>query len=76
MNNLWSGWCRNAELELLELHQSLTLCSHTGDTASVRRRITVLEEEIAAVRAGWKTPSIVLRLGVRGRKDPRYSPQP
>lgn len=73
---LWSGWCRNAEIELLGLYQSLTFCSHTGDTEAVRRRIGVLEDEVAAVRAGWKTPSIVLRLDARGRKDPRYSPLP
>lgn len=72
MNNLWAGWCRNAELELLGLYQSLTLKT-TSDPEAVRRRIGVLEDEVAAVRAGWKTPSIVLKLDARGRRDPRYS---
>lgn len=73
MTGLWAGWCRNAELELLGLYQSLTLKTAT-DPEAVRRRISVLEDEIAAVRAGWKSPSIVLRLDARGRTSPRYSP--
>jgi len=78
VTGLWAGWCRNAELELAVLNESVRFCSHTGDLASLYRRIDTLSAEIAAVRQGLKEPSIVLMNVQRyqGRTSPRYSPQP